>query len=98
MFRRCGPPPMHRHGFVSFVAAVFVISALPLRAQTLEPIWPGAKYDPAIPTLQQVVGHEHGLEITTPDAIGVYLGALAKAAPTRTKLVEYARSWEGRPL
>ena len=89
---------MHRLGFVSFIAAVFVMSALPLRAQTLEPIWPGAKYDPAIPTLQQVVGHEHGLEITTPDQIGVYLGALAKAAPTRTKLVEYARSWEGRPL
>jgi hypothetical protein len=28
----------------------------------------------------------------------VYLQALAKAAPTRTRLIEYARSWEHRPL
>lgn len=68
------------------------------RAQALEPIWPGAKYDPAVPTLQQVLGHDTGLEITTPDQVGVYLQALAKAAPTRTRLIEYARSWENRPL
>ena len=46
-------------------------------------MWPGAKYDPAIPTLQQVVGHDPGLEITPPDQVGDYLQALAKAAPTR---------------
>src|SRR5512139_1136029 len=63
-----------------------------------EPFWPGATYDPAIPTLKQVVGHEPGDEITSPEQIGVYLQALAKAAPTRTRLTEYARSWEGRPL
>jgi hypothetical protein len=67
-------------------------------AQSPEAIWPGAKYDPAIPTLRQVVGHDHGLEITPPDQVGVYLQALAKAAPTRAKLFEYARTWEGRPL
>lgn len=67
-------------------------------AQSLEPLWPGARYDPAIPTLKQVVGHEPGLEITSPEGIGQYLQALATAAPTRTRLVEYARSWEGRPL
>jgi Zinc carboxypeptidase len=72
--------------------------ASPVSAQTLEPLWPGAKYDPAIPTLRQVIGHDPGAEITTPDQIGVYLQALAKAAPTRTRLSEYARSWEGRPL
>jgi hypothetical protein len=66
--------------------------------QTVEPIWPGATYDPAIPTLHQVVGHDHGMEITSPDQVGQYLQALATASPTRTRLVEYARSWEGRPL
>jgi hypothetical protein len=68
------------------------------RAQQIEPIWPGAKYDPSIPTLQQVLGHDTGMEITPPDEVGDYLQALAKAAPTRTRLVEYARTWEDRPL
>ena len=27
-----------------------------------------------------------------------YLKALAQAAPTRTRLIEYGRTWEGRPL
>ena len=67
-------------------------------AQQPEPIWPGAKYDAAIPTIQQVVGHDTGMEITPPDQVGDYLQALAKAAPTRTRLFEYARSWENRPL
>ena len=67
-------------------------------AQAPEPLWPGARYDPAIPTLTQVAGHDPGTEITSPPQVGDYLQALAKAAPTRTRLVEYARSWEGRPL
>ena len=59
---------------------------------------PGAKYDPNIPTLKQVLGYESGEEITTPEEIVIYLKALAAAAPERTRLVEYARTWEGRPL
>ena len=34
------------------------------------PLWPGAKYDPAIPTLKSVLGHDHGEVITTPDGHG----------------------------
>jgi Zinc carboxypeptidase len=68
-------------------------------AQTQEdPFWPGAKYDPAIPTVRQVLGHDSGAEVTPPEQIGPYLQALQKAAPTRSRLFEYARSWEGRPL
>ena len=59
---------------------------------------PGVRYDPAIPSLRQVVGHDWGEEITSADGIAAYLKALAAAAPDRTRLVEYARSWEGRPL
>ncbi len=73
-------------------------SSAVVRAQHPEPIWPGAKYDPAIPTIQQVLGHDTGMEITPPDQVGDYLQALAKAAPTRTRLYEYARTWENRPL
>ena len=59
---------------------------------------PGARYDPRIPTLKQVVGHDTGDEITTPEGITAYVTALAAAAPERTRLLEYARTWEGRPL
>jgi hypothetical protein len=59
---------------------------------------PGVTYDPAIPTLKSVVGHDPGEAISTPEQIGRYLEALAKAAPDRTRLVQYATSWEGRPL
>jgi hypothetical protein len=62
------------------------------------PVPPGTRHDPAIPTLRQVVGHDLGQEITSPDGIAAYLKALAAAAPDRARLVEYARSEEGRPL
>src|SRR5687767_14257600 len=68
-------------------------------AEAQEPaLWPGAKYDPAIPTIKSVLGHDHGEVITPPEGIAQYLQALQKAAPTRSRLIEYARSWEGRPL
>jgi len=62
------------------------------------PVGPETRYDPRIPTLEQVVGHDLGEEITSPDQIAAYLEALAAAAPDRARLVEYARSEEGRAL
>jgi len=59
---------------------------------------PGVRYDPKIPTLKQVLGHDVGEEITSPQAIVQYLTALQQAAPDRTRLIRYAESWEGRPL
>ncbi|MEO8359144.1 MAG: M14 family metallopeptidase [Vicinamibacteria bacterium] len=56
------------------------------------------QYDPKIPTIKQVLGYDHGDEITSPENIAIYLKSLAAAAPERTKIVEYAKSWEGRPL
>lgn len=55
-------------------------------------------FDPAIPTLTATVGHAPGTRITSPDQTYAYLEALAKAAPDRARLVQYATSWEGRPL
>jgi hypothetical protein len=79
----------------SAAAAVFILLfARGSAAQLL----PGVTYDPAVPTLESVVGHQPGAAITTPADIGRYLEALAKAAPDRTRLVKYATSWEGRPL
>jgi hypothetical protein len=77
------------------LAAFFCLVSAGASAQGL---WPGVNYDPAVPTLKSVVGHEHGEAISTPDQVGRYLEALAKAAPDRARLVHYATSWEGRPL
>jgi hypothetical protein len=59
------------------------------------PVGPETRYDPRIPTLKDVVGHDLGGEITSPDQIAAYLKALAAAAPVR---VVGTRSEEGRPL
>jgi hypothetical protein len=73
--------------------------ALTLALAGAAPVAEGeTRYDPRIPTLKQVVGHEIGEEISTPEQITAYLAALAQAAPDRARLVEYARSEEGRPL
>jgi hypothetical protein len=61
-------------------------------------LWPGATYDPRIPTLKAVIGHDIGEEISSPEEITIYLKALNAAAPDRSRLVEYAKTWEGRPL
>jgi uncharacterized membrane protein YgcG len=75
-----------------------LLLALQIAAAPLPELAPGAKYDPKVPTIKQVLGHESGEVITPPDEVATYLRALHQAAPERTRLVEYARSWEGRPL
>ncbi len=79
------------------VAPLLAALAFQLPAPTQE-LAPGTQYDPAIPTLEQVVGHDFREEITHPDEIVRYFRALAEAAPSRTHLIHYADSWEGRPL
>ncbi|MGH9349307.1 MAG: M14 family metallopeptidase [Vicinamibacterales bacterium] len=69
-----------------------------LAASPAPELAPGATYDPRIPTITKTLGHDHGEVITPPEEVAAYLGALHRAAPDRTRLVEYARSWEGRPL
>lgn len=60
--------------------------------------WPDADYDPAIPTVEQVLGYQPGERITWHrDAIR-YFEALAAAAPERMRITEYATSWQGREL
>lgn len=75
--------------------AVLALLQVPAPAQELAP---GTNYDPAVPTLEEVVGHDFHEEITAPADVVRYMEALAEAAPDRTHLFEYAESWEGRPL
>lgn len=59
--------------------------------------FPGAKYDPAIPTLKQVVGHAWGEKITMHHEAERYLKALDEASP-RARLEQHGATWEGRAL
>jgi hypothetical protein len=67
----------------SLVLFAFILS-LPTFAQSFE-FYPGAKYDPGMPTLKQVVGHDIGERITMHHEMEKYLAALEKAAPNRLK-------------
>lgn len=66
-------------------------------ARWLLPV-PELQPDPQIPTLQKVVGHEWGRDITSHSEMERYLNALAKAAPDRAALVPYGKTYEGRTL
>ncbi len=66
-------------------------------AQQFE-FWPGAQYDPAIPTIEKVLGFAPGEKHATHADIGKYFEALATAAPSRLKIFEYGKTWEGRRL
>jgi len=83
-----------------FAVAVFAL-ALACPAQVPDrqtpPLVPDVRYDPAIPTLGAVIGHEPGAEITSHADVERYLQALAAASP-RLRLVHYGTSWEGRRL
>jgi len=62
------------------------------------PFLSGYTYDPAIPAPEAVLGHDPSQVVTPPEEIVRYFQALAEAAPERTHLIQYAESWEGRPL
>jgi hypothetical protein len=59
---------------------------------------PGTVYDPGLPTIRKVLGYDHGEEISTGEGFITYFKALEAASGGRAKVIEYARSWEGRAL
>lgn len=60
--------------------------------------YPDTDYNPDAPTLLNVVGHNHGDQITTSADLDLFLGALAEYAPDRMEIVKYAESWQGNDL
>ena len=60
--------------------------------------WPGANYDPAVPTVKDVLGYSTGEKITTHADMMRYLQALADFAPNKVRTWSYGQSWEGRDL
>lgn len=59
--------------------------------------YPGADYDPAIPTFTSAMGFAPGEWFTSPTQAEMYLAALDRASD-RVRLTNYGRSYEGRPL
>ncbi len=60
--------------------------------------FPGATYRAAVPTGESLLGFPIGQRAANSIEIGTCLKAWAAAAPDRTRLVEYARTHENRPL
>jgi hypothetical protein len=89
-------------GIRSVIRLIFCLFSLAsltfvVHAQSFE-FYPGAKYDPVIPTLKQVTGHEWGEKITSHHETEKYIFALQQAAGSRMKIVKYGETWEGRAL
>lgn len=81
-----------------FVALLSFLLLTPSRAFAQEfEFFPGATYDPSVPTLEQVVGHNNGARITMHGEAERYLHALAEASP-KVQLVRFGETWEGRAL
>lgn len=76
--------------------AVLAVLWLPMTAAAQA--YPQASYDPAIPTLEDVVGHATGEQVSDFAEITEYFQALEAAAPERMDIVPYATSWQGREL
>lgn len=61
------------------------------------PFFPGATYNPEIPTPGAILGYRLGDKAASPAEIEAVIKAIAEKS-NRIKLFEYARTFEGRPL
>ncbi|MGP8243277.1 MAG: M14 family zinc carboxypeptidase [Bryobacteraceae bacterium] len=87
---------MKKTCFLLFASLLFSSGAA--WGQSRFEFWPGAVYDPAVPTAQKVLGYDFGERIASHAAIVKYFAALAAAEPARVKIFEYGKTWEGREL
>ena len=60
----------------------FLIAGGAASAEDAFEFWPGAQYDPSVPTFLEVLGHQPGQEIVSHVEILLYLRALEAADPT----------------
>ncbi len=88
--------------FIAILAGSFFLVSSSVSAQENNPendyYWPGANYDPAIPTVKDVLGYSLGEKITTHADMMRYFKALADAASDQIRTWTYGQSWEGRDL
>ncbi|MGE5236476.1 MAG: M14 family zinc carboxypeptidase [Acidobacteriota bacterium] len=77
---------------------VVILGAGVVRGASFFDILPPAKLDPRVPAITKVTGWSWGEDVTDPEQIASYARLLAESVPEKVRLVEYARSLEGRPL
>ena len=82
---------------LSLTVVAVLVAVAALAGGPLE-VLPRAVHDPAVATVEKVLGFSWGDEITDPAQVVRYAQALAASAPSRVRLIEYGRSQEGRPL
>jgi hypothetical protein len=78
------------------VLLCLLLSSLWCSAKDFE-FYPGVSYDESIPTLESVVGHPWGENISSHAEIESYIRALSDRSD-KVLLREYGRTWEGRAL
>ncbi len=78
--------------------ALLLLAPAFLCAQARFEMWPGAIYDPSVPTPAKVLGYEFGDRVSSHANIVKYMNALAAAMPNRIKVFPYGKTWEGREL
>ena len=84
--------------FVSTLALGITLAASLFAQKRTVEMWPGAQYDPAIPTIKKTLGYEPGERIAPHAHLMKYFEGLAAAQPNRVRLIEYAKTWENRKL
>ena len=79
------------------ILVVFLLAFVSVSFARQFQFYPGASYDPSIPTLKQTLGHEWGENITMHHELERYLSRLAEST-RKIRLVKYGETWEGRSL
>jgi hypothetical protein len=82
---------------LALLAATAAGAATPAQLAYDVSFFPGAAYDPAIPTVESLLGFPAGQRAATHAEIERCYRTWDEASP-RTQLVEYGRTWEGRAL
>ena len=85
---------MQRSALVCLVSLLCCISAL---AQDTDPWRPSGKYDPAVPTVESVLGYKVGEQFTAYSDLARYYRTLATASK-RVRLETYGKTYENREL
>ena len=83
--------------FFAGAALYSLLSASAVAAESFD-YWAVENYASHIPRIDEVLGYEAGTEISRHADVLDYFAALQAAAPDQVRLVEYARSWQGRAL
>lgn len=74
------------------------VAALSIVVTAYAQAYPETTYDPDVPKLLDVIGHEHGKAISSAADITAFMRALAAHDPDRMQVRSYGETWQGREL